>query len=156
MFTIRLKELKKESYWSNLVSSNLIKIFYSNSDHVINQCEAMRQDLNSYFPKLINKSTTINNPISIKIDNFIKKHNLSQIKKKNYLLCIGRLEKQKAFQYAIEAFAKVSNKFPELRLKIVGTGSLENKLKKFVLIMRYQTRLILKGFRKYYSILFVC
>ena len=86
MFTIRLKELKKESYWSNLVSSNLIKIFYSNSDHVINQCEAMRQDLNSYFPKLINKSTTINNPISIKIDNFIKKHNLSQIKKKLFVM----------------------------------------------------------------------
>ena len=131
MFTIRLKELKKESYWSNLVSSNLIKIFYSNSDHVINQCEAMRQDLNSYFPKLINKSTTINNPISIKIDNFIKKHNLSQIKKKNYLsYVLGDLKNKKAFQYAIEAFAKVSNKFPELRLKIVGTGSLENKLKK--------------------------
>ena len=148
MFTIRLKELKKENYWSNLVSSNLIKIFYSNSDHVINQCEAMRQDLNSYFPKLINKSSTIYNPISIKIDNFIKKHNLSQIKKQNYLLCIGRLEKQKAFQYAIEAFAKVSNKFPELRLKIVGKGSLENELKKNCIDYGISNKIDFEGFQE--------
>ena len=148
MFSIRLKELKKENYWRNLVSSNLIKIFYSRSDHVINQCEAMRQDLNSYFPKLVNKSSTIYNPISMKINKFVKKHNLSKFKKKNYLLCIGRLEKQKAIQYAIEAFAKVSNRFPELRLKIVGTGSMENKLKKICIDYGISNRIDFEGFQR--------
>ncbi len=148
MFTTRIKELKKENYWRNLVSSNLIKIFYSNSDHVINQCEAMRQDLNSFFPKLINKSSTIYNPLSIRIDNFVKKQNLDQIKKKNYLLCIGRLEKQKAFHYAIEAFAKVSIKFPELRLKIVGVGSLENDLKKKCVNYGVSNKVDFEGYQK--------
>ena len=37
--------------------------------------------------------------------------------------------KQKAFHFAIEAFAGVVNKFPDLRLKIVGKGSLEKDLR---------------------------
>ena len=47
----------------------------------------------------------------------------------DYVLCVGRLEKQKAFHNAIIAFAEISLDFPNLRLKIIGKGSLENNLK---------------------------
>ena len=80
---------------------------------------------------------------------YVKKNNLNLIqKKKNYLLCIGRLEKQKAFHLAIEAFAGIADKFPNLRLKIVGKGSLEKELKQKVIDCQVTSRVDFDGFKK--------
>ncbi|MBD3842429.1 MAG: glycosyltransferase, partial [Campylobacterales bacterium] len=71
----------------------------------------------------------IYNPVAKHIEDYAKTHDLSQVEKQDYLLCVGRLEKQKAFHYAIVGFAGVANEFPNLRLKIVGKGSQEGELK---------------------------
>ena len=64
------------------------------------------------------------------------------------MLCVGRLEKQKAFHYAIEAFAAVAKKFPNLRLKIVGKGRLENQLKQNAMDLGVSDRVDFEGFQK--------
>jgi glycosyltransferase involved in cell wall biosynthesis len=90
----------------------------------------MRDDLILLHPKLYKKSSVIYNPVAEHILNYGKKFDLTKIKKKNYILCVGRLEKEKAFDFAIESFAQISDRFPDLRLKIVGEGSLKQELKK--------------------------
>ena len=146
--SIKIKQFEEQNFWTKYVVKTLVKYFYNKTDHVVNQCEAMRNDLISYFPKLYHNSSTIYNPIPMHIWDYIKKHDLNQIKKKNYLLCVGRLEKQKAFHLAIEAFAGVVDKFPNLRLKIVGKGSLEKNLRQKAFDYHVADKVDFEGFKK--------
>jgi glycosyltransferase involved in cell wall biosynthesis len=45
------------------------------------------------------------------------------------LLCVGRLAREKGFEYAIEAMRRVRQSYPKACLVIVGRGPEENKLK---------------------------
>lgn len=121
--------------------------FFCRVDHVINQCNAMREDLISLYPNLDHKSSVIYNPVARHFEDYAAKNNLANIKKKNYLLCVGRLEKQKAFQYAIQAFAVISKEFPEIRLKIVGYGSMKNELKRIACELDILDRIDFEGFQ---------
>jgi glycosyltransferase involved in cell wall biosynthesis len=90
----------------------------------------------------------IYNPISIYFEKNIKKNDISKIEKKNYLLCVGRLEEVKTFHFAIEGFSGIANKFPNLRLKIVGKGSLEKDLKQKAIDHGVANRVDFEGFQK--------
>ena len=50
-------------------------------------------------------------------------------KKKEYLLCIGRLTKQKNFSFVIKNFKILKKKFKNIKLIIVGEGELKIKLR---------------------------
>ena len=130
IISIKINLMKKKNIFSKYITYNLLNFFYKKSDYVINQCHDMQDDLLKVYPQLSNRCSIIFNPIPLHIENFIKTNDLNNFKKKNYILCIGRLEKQKAFHFAIEAFAGITDKFPDLRLKILGDGSLLNELKK--------------------------
>ena len=80
----------------------LIDKFYFKADHIVNQSYAMREDLIAVKPELIKNSSVIYNPVAKHIEEFAHSNDLCNVKKENYLLCVGRLEKQKAFHYAIE------------------------------------------------------
>ncbi|MDC0240406.1 glycosyltransferase [Candidatus Pelagibacter sp.] len=147
-FSIKIKEFRQKNIWTNYLVRPLIKHFYHKTDHVVNQCEAMRDDLISEFPKLQHNSSTIYNPLPMHISDYAKNYDFKKIKKENYLLCVGRLEKQKAFHFAIEAFAGIAKKFPDLRLKIVGKGSLEQDLKQKVIDNCIENRVDFEGFQK--------
>ena len=108
----------------------------------------MRDDLISEQNYFIDNSNVIYNPIPSNIENFIKNNDFSKIEKKNYLLCVGRLEKQKAFKYAIEAFAGILVKFPNLRLKIVGQGTLKQELKQKAIELNIEDKIDFEGFQK--------
>ena len=43
-----------------------------------------------------------------------------EIEKKDYILCVGRLERVKGFDLAIEGFAGISKGFSTFRLILVG------------------------------------
>ena len=51
-FSIKITQFEQQNFWTNYIVKTLVKYFYNKADHVINQCEAMRNDLVSYFPKL--------------------------------------------------------------------------------------------------------
>jgi glycosyltransferase involved in cell wall biosynthesis len=53
--------------------------------------------------------------------------------KKNQIISVGRLVKNKGFHHLIDAIKKVKNKKPNIKLIIVGKGPFEEKLKKQVI-----------------------
>lgn len=130
----------------------LMARIYKKSDHIINQCQAMKSDLLSVLPLVNGKCSVIYNPVNIKLkDSVYRESNLEG----DYLLCVGRLEKQKAFHFAIIAFSKISKNYPKLRLKIVGEGSLKPELKKLCQTLEIEKNVDFEGFKSdmapYYS-----
>ena len=146
--SIKIKKFGEQNFWTRYVVKNLIKYFYQKSDHIVNQCEYMQNDLITYFPKVSKNSSVIFNPLPEHLSNFIKNCDFNKIIKRNYLLCVGRLEKQKAFHLAIKAFAGISEEFPNLRLKIVGKGILENDLKQEASKLNILNKIDFEGFQK--------
>lgn len=141
-------QAKKERLWQRYISSNLVSFFYSNVDHVINQCNAMEKDLLKIYPKLTGKTSVIYNPIAQHIEEYSSSNNLRYVEKEDYFLCVGRLEEQKAFHYAIEAFSIILKTYPNYRLKIVGQGSLEISLKQLSINLGIDDRVDFEGFQK--------
>lgn len=121
----------------------LMKKVYKQSDHIINQCYAMKDDLLSVLPSVGDKSSVIYNPVNTKV---IENTDFSLSNSHDYLLCVGRLEKQKAFHFAIESFALISEQHPELRLKIVGKGSLELELRSLCKTLEIENKVDFEGF----------
>ena len=148
LMSVKIKQFERDGFFKKYIVSSLIKFFYSKVDHVINQCHDMRNDLLSQYPQLLRNSSVIYNPTSKNIENYSKSVDFGKIKKKNYLLCVGRLEKVKAFHKAIEAFAGIASSFPNLRLKIVGEGNLEQKLKKKAKDLSIEDKVDFEGFQK--------
>lgn len=148
VLSIKIEHLKFQNFWTRFIVSPFIKYFYHKIDFVINQCQSMHEDLLSIYPQLKNNSSVIYNPISPQIEDYSNKFDLNKIKKKDYLLCVGRLEHVKAFHYAIEGFAKISSEFPSIRLKIVGQGSLERELKQKASECKVLNKVDFEGFQK--------
>nr|WP_302051603.1 glycosyltransferase [Vibrio cholerae] len=96
---------------------------------------------------MADKTSVIYNPVAKHVEDYAKAHDLTLVEKQDYLLCVGRLEKQKAFHYAIESFAGIVNDFPTLRLKIVGQGSLEQSLKQCAIDFGVADRVDFEGFQ---------
>jgi len=139
---------KEKNLWIRVVVRFLIDKFYTKADYIVNQSYAMREDLIAVHPQLKENSNVIYNPVAKHIEDYAESHDLTMIKKKNYLLCVGRLEKQKGFVYAIKAFSELTNKFPDLRLKIIGKGTLEKELKQNAIDYGVEDRVDFEGFQK--------
>tara|TARA_B100001057_G_scaffold367089_1_gene370455 strand:- start:1048 stop:2178 length:1131 start_codon:yes stop_codon:yes gene_type:complete len=137
-----------QKFFSKYVVKFFINKFYCKADYIICQCLGMRDDLIEFYPKLSSNLGVIYNPINEEVIKHARSNNIKIINKRDYLLCVGRLEKQKAFQYAIEAFAKISEKFPTLRLKILGIGTQEEKLKNIAKNFGVIDRVDFEGFQK--------
>lgn len=148
VLSIKLTNYKKGDFWSRWIVSPLIKKFYYKVDHIINQCYAMKDDLIILNSNLSNKLSVIYNPIDSKIEEYINNHDLSKIKRKNYILYVGRLEEQKGVHFVIDAFSSISHKFPDISLKIIGQGSLYLDLKKKVIDYNLQNKVDFEGFQK--------
>lgn len=65
----------------------------------------------------------VNIPNFITLDDFKPRYEYD-----NYLLYLGRLEKEKGLITLVKAFSLITKKFPEISLKIAGTGSLTDEL----------------------------
>ena len=126
----------------------MIDIFYTKADFIINQSKGMMDDLLTVYPEVKNKTQVIYNPVRQQIEEISKTINFEDIKKKDFILCVGRLEEQKAFHLAIESFCSISKKFPNIRLKIVGQGRLENDLKALAKNLNIDDKIDFEGFQK--------
>jgi len=122
----------------------LMSKIYKKADHIVNQCYAMQEDLISIIPSIKSKSSVIYNPVNNLLCESKSKLPPSE---GDFILCVGRLEKQKAFHYALKAFSLVSEKHPELRLKIVGTGSLDSELKTLCKNLEVEDKVDFEGFK---------
>lgn len=133
--------------WNKYVYRPLVKLSYPRVDHIINQCNAMQDDLISIFPKLKYKSSVIYNPVAEYIENGITLNKINCPFDHEYILCVGRLETQKGFHLSIEAFANIAAQYPNLRLKIIGVGSLEKELRRRALELNVSERVDFEGLK---------
>ena len=147
-FSAKMIQFYQLSLWDRYVVAPLIKYFYHRVDYLINQSNGMRDDITSIYSQLSNKTKVIFNPIPSQLIDYANQNDLSQIKKENYLLCIGRLEKIKGFHHAIKAFAGIVDKYPYLRLKVVGKGSEEKRLKQIAIDYSVSDKVDFEGFKK--------
>jgi len=60
---------------------------------------------------------------------------------------VGRLEEQKGHRYALEAFARVVQDFPDAKLLIVGEGSLRHALERQARELGVRESILFTGFR---------
>lgn len=144
---LSIAESSKKGLWHGFISKQLTRRFYKLSDVIIAQSRAMKDDLVTYLKISDNKVEVINNPVCQEVADFSLLNDLTTFQKENYLLCVGRLEEQKAFHYAIEGFSLIASEFPALRLKIVGKGSLEEQLKQCAVDCGVSERVDFEGYQ---------
>lgn len=97
-----------------------------------------------YFSKSIQrKSVVINNPVHIGINDYSV-----PIIRKKVIVNVGRLHEQKNQKLLINAFTKISPRFPEFKLEIYGEGGLERELKNRVSELKMEDKIIFKGTTK--------
>lgn len=125
--TISKKKENLKGIWIKYFVFPLINFFYKKADHIVNQCKSMQVDIVKHYKLDLKKTSVIYNPVNEIVEKHLLKNEI-EFKKEEYLLCVGRLESQKSFKFSIIAFSKVLKIFPNLRLKILGEGSLKNEL----------------------------
>lgn len=121
---IRFKGIKLLSY----------KLFYwlgyKKVDLLICQTNLMKEQLIKGFPTLI-KYTSIHvlpNPIDYSLITEREKYTISEKLPSNYIVTAGRLIYEKGYDILIDAFEKIKKDFPDLKLIILGEGSLKCEL----------------------------
>ena len=126
----------------------LMRTFYVKVDCVVNQCVDMDVDLIAFSPALKHKTRVIYNPVNEIVLKYARKPRFFKSKKRGYLLCVGRLEKQKSLHVAIEVFARLRGRHPLLRLKILGKGGLEGSLREYASRLHVEDWVDFEGFQK--------
>ena len=103
--------------------------------------------------KIFNESNTflLRDPI-INISEIIKKKSEeideAFIKKKKYILAVGRLTKQKNFIFLIECFKEIIKNFNYLQLVIIGDGEEKKVLEEKIIKNNLQDKVFLIGYKK--------
>ncbi len=85
-----------------------------------------------------------NKIIKLKNDNNVPKNIINQ----NYIVCIGRLTRQKNFSFLIKNFALIKKKYKDYRLIIIGDGELKGKLISQIKKLNLYEDVILIGHKK--------
>lgn len=98
----------------------LAKLVFRFADGVILQTRRAR----GFFPKAVQKKSVIlKNPIN---QQFIGRK--IRVERENIIVTAGRLDENKNHAMLINAFAKIADEYPEMRLVIYGEGELRTKL----------------------------
>lgn len=139
---------------NNIIHKKLSEFFMKKSDKIISLSELVKEDIMNNYLRDESKIHTIYNPCPFEI---IKNRSLEKLDF-NYeeklfngelnLLTCGRLEKQKGQWHLIRIMAELIKKGLNIKLFILGQGSLENKLKKLVEDYNLEENVIFLGFKK--------
>ena len=130
-----------DNYITSIIVFFLRFIIYNFADGILTNSYGSRNSLKLF---LINKNKikTIYNPYLLNIKN------KPNYKKKNYILSIGRLVKQKNFETLIKGFSIFSKEYPNYRLIILGDGPEKEELRQLIAKLDCKKKIILKGWIK--------
>jgi len=136
------------------ISGNKLKLYktayklgYSNTDLIICQTEFMKNQLIKAIPWIQkkNKLVVLNNPINL--ENISKKNLVNKnLLKEEFIITAGRLIKIKGYDILINAFKKVQDKYPNLKLFILGEGPERDSLTELKNKLNLENKVLLKGF----------
>tara|TARA_B100001741_G_scaffold303183_1_gene293072 strand:- start:5618 stop:6739 length:1122 start_codon:yes stop_codon:yes gene_type:complete len=131
----------KENKLLSLFVLALKIITYNFADGIITNSKGSKQSLE----RLLFRKTNIDyiyNPYLKKIN----KRNF--LKRKKYILSVGRLTKQKDFNNLILSFNIIAKNIPDYKLIIVGGGNLKTKLKDLGKKLNLEDKIIFTGWKK--------
>lgn len=123
--TLSYEYKNAEGAFRRVITYKLVKMFYHKVDCVVAQSENMKGDLVKNFGFKAEQIYTINNPLSDVYERELDAKPESD--RDNYLLFVGRFEKQKGIDKLLEAFSNISDK--NIKLFLFGKGSQEENLK---------------------------
>lgn len=127
--TLIFRRFKGSQLWYNKL---MYRLGYPAVNTVICQTDYMRQDLLGELPWLTKRSkvVVIPNPVDIKAMKAMAAEQIDTIPYEPYIVACGRLHPVKAYDLLLIAFSKVKQKYPNLKLVILGEGAEREKLKK--------------------------
>lgn len=143
-----ISSVRNDPAYSNLRKKITRKLLLPQSAHVVVQTQQIKQ----FFNKNIQKMTTvIYNPVNEKVFEASYDDDNENLKLKvkeerlNRIISVGRLYPQKDQKMMIEAFAKVSERFPEWKLVIFGEGPERESLESLVERLKVKDNVSLPG-----------
>ncbi|KMJ43653.1 glycosyl hydrolase family 1 [Xenorhabdus khoisanae] len=153
--TLSLEKKNTKSFWHKYIITIFIRCFYHKVDHIIAQSAGMKKDLINYLGFADEKISVIYNPVNESFSDFSRKMDWSNSNRDEYVLCVGRLEQQKAFHYAIDIFSRIILKHEKIHMIIIGEGSQKNNLIDYAHRLGIESKIDFLGFRddleEYYS-----
>ena len=145
-----ISSVRNDPAYSNLRKKITRKLLLPRSAHVVVQTQQIKE----FFSKNIQKKTTvIYNPVNERVfetsyDNDNDDDNSGlRIKDErlNRIISVGRLYPQKDQKMMIEAFAKVSERFPDWKLVVFGEGPEREALESLVERLKIKDKVLLPG-----------
>lgn len=134
----------KSNTWKNrVIVPFLIKKIYPFANKIIAVSVGVKDFLSNWsIPD--SKIKVIYNPIDAKLINTMATQKVN-IPYENFIIFVGRLSSVKNISLAIEAFALIKDKFPDLYFLILGDGELYDSLKEEIIKEKYEGRICLYG-----------
>lgn len=115
-------------------------------DFLYNKCDVLvcqTEEAKLYFNKKIqSKSVIIPNPIMENLPNRYEGE------RKKEIVSFSRIEPQKNIKMTIDAFVRLSNKYPDYILSIYGDGSMKNDLIKYVESIKFSDKIRFFSFKE--------
>ena len=145
-FILRISGYPKLNFWRKI----LWKL-------VSNKISLVTSPSNSTLQYLVNEKIFTENKIKVLYDPVFKIREIPKLKKNNdfkfndnykYLISIGRLTKQKNFQYLIKEFSLISKKYSDYKLILIGDGELREKLVKLITKFDLSKKVIMTGYKE--------
>ncbi len=127
------------SFWKR----PLLRWAYRKAGKVIAVSNNTKKEIQKFLPDL--KIEVINHGVDFRkfdvrnVGN-VRDENTQQFRP--YILSVGALKKRKGFEYSIEAFAKIAEKFRDLKYVIVGDGSERQNLESRIQNLELDDRVI--------------
>lgn len=138
---------------------NLISFFIKNKAHIMLEkailnrancvvalSEVVRQDLISNFSTPPQKIVTIYNSVDISKFNLGDEPEKSQKSDIPCFVTMGRLTKQKAQWHIFRSLKKVTEKYPEAKLIVIGQGELKEQYERFIQKLNIEKNVEFLGF----------
>jgi glycosyltransferase involved in cell wall biosynthesis len=111
------------------LTSLLYRVFYRNSDKVICQSRDMARDLARAAGIGEDQITVLPNPVDLAGVRAALQAPAGESISGPQLLAVGRLSREKGFDLLLKALAEVRERFPNVKLILVGAGHEEQALK---------------------------
>ncbi len=127
------------------IHKTLFNILFRSANKIICISDGVAYDLQTLYAVPEGKIAVIHNGVDIrKIRHDIV--GVSKAKERIIITC-GRLVEQKGQVYLIQAFSKLSKRYPDMKLHILGVGPLEKQLKNYVEKLGLRKRVLFMGFK---------
>lgn len=127
---------------------NIDKKIIAKFDSVNSVSQLISADVEKYWGVNRNDVRVIYNPYDVEL---IKKRSLEEIndfsfeEKAFYYISMGRLSNQKAYYHLIKAFSLVAQKYPDVRLVIMGNGEHKDRLQELITLLQMEDKVFLIG-----------